>query len=147
MSAFNGTCCMTCVAVRFYRASNHVHQVRSLCRSTAVRAMASSQITPRSQNYRKDKPFVTPGTALCGAHSLASTSVRASVLCCAGLQQTGHWFTVPLDHASPSSQQTIEVFVREVVSLSKATHNLPLLLFLQGELCFGCACISCSAVP
>ena len=53
---------------------------------------------------------------------------------CAGLQQTGHQFTVPLDwhHASPSSQQTIEVFVREVVSLSKANQNLPLLLFLQG---------------
>ena len=53
---------------------------------------------------------------------------------CAGLQQTGHHFTVPLDwhHASPSSQQTIEVFVREVVSLSKINQNLPLLLFLQG---------------
>ena len=52
---------------------------------------------------------------------------------CIGLQITDHWFTVPLDHQRTMGG-TIQVFVREVLAMSKLkqTNGLPFLLYLQG---------------
>jgi hypothetical protein len=60
-----------------------------------------------------------------------------------GLELTDHFFKVPLSHFNPADAdadaahaETIEVFAREVVSISKADEakrkDLPYLLFLQG---------------
>jgi hypothetical protein len=54
-----------------------------------------------------------------------------------GLSLTDHFFTVPLDHSGNTRRdETIEVFVREVVSLDNADpakrKDLPCLVYLQG---------------
>ncbi|MUU73727.1 alpha/beta fold hydrolase [Pseudarthrobacter sp. GA104] len=51
-----------------------------------------------------------------------------------GMRTTEHFFTVPLDHSSPSGE-TITVFAREYVSAAHSENQaagLPWLLFLQG---------------
>ncbi|MFK7801447.1 MAG: alpha/beta fold hydrolase [Anaerolineae bacterium] len=48
-----------------------------------------------------------------------------------GLMLANHYFNCPLDYSEPDGE-TIQVFVREVVSPSKQSADLPYLLFLQG---------------
>ncbi len=63
-----------------------------------------------------------------GAHQVEPTYVMR------GMRSTGHWFTVPLDHADPKSEQ-IDIFAREYSSTDyddDEAARLPWLLFLQG---------------
>ncbi|MBT2489731.1 alpha/beta fold hydrolase [Streptomyces sp. ISL-96] len=53
-----------------------------------------------------------------------------------GTVLTDHRFTVPLDHARPAGER-IELFAREVVSSSRATADLPWLVYLEGGPGFG----------
>ncbi|RHY21896.1 hypothetical protein DYB25_010729 [Aphanomyces astaci] len=46
---------------------------------------------------------------------------------------TDHYITCPLDHFTPSSTSTINVFIREVVAAKNESNaSLPLLVYLQG---------------
>jgi pimeloyl-ACP methyl ester carboxylesterase len=49
-----------------------------------------------------------------------------------GFVLTDHVVAVPLDHSSPETGGTIEVFAREVVAAGREDEELPWLLFLQG---------------
>jgi pimeloyl-ACP methyl ester carboxylesterase len=49
-----------------------------------------------------------------------------------GFVLTDHAVELPLDHASPDTGGTIEVFAREVVAAGREHDDLPWLLFLQG---------------
>src|SRR5215475_5229485 len=49
-----------------------------------------------------------------------------------GFVLTDHAVELPLDHASPDTGGTIEVFAREVVAAGREQDDLPWLLFLQG---------------
>ena len=44
---------------------------------------------------------------------------------------TEHFLSVPLDHSKPDGG-SLSLFVRELVAASKATDDLPCLLYLQG---------------
>jgi hypothetical protein len=50
-----------------------------------------------------------------------------------GLIVTDHFFKVPLDHSGEHENDTVDVFVREVVTPANEKRNLPYLLYLQGE--------------
>ena len=58
------------------------------------------------------------------------------------LRVSDHLLSVPLDHAKPDGPQ-LSLFVRELVTASKASEDLPCLLYLQGGPGFPSARPSC----
>lgn len=80
------------------------------------------------------RTFAPPAEVLANGFASHRAGTTAELL--DGTWTTDHWFTVPLDHASPGGPG-LTVYAREyragaVAAAEGTTHDLPWLLFLQG---------------